>query len=143
MKRVFLDTNIIIDFLEQREPFFKAAANVIDLGAKKKIELYTSSISLLNCIYIIRKRVGYAKAVESVKLLMQILDVSPVTKTEFESALNTETTDIEDLTQYQSAMTAGCGFIITRNAKHFPQNGIAILSPDDFLQSMADNAPII
>ena len=36
MKRVFLDTNIIIDFLEQREPFFKAAANVLDLGAKKR-----------------------------------------------------------------------------------------------------------
>lgn len=34
MKRIFLDTNVIIDFLEQREPFFKAAANVIDLGAK-------------------------------------------------------------------------------------------------------------
>jgi len=36
MKRIFLDTNVIIDFLEQREPFFKAAANVIDLGAKQK-----------------------------------------------------------------------------------------------------------
>lgn len=137
MKRIFWDTNIIIDFLEQREPFFKAAANVIDLAAKKKIELYTSTISLLNCIYIIRKSVGYAKAVESVKLLMQIIDVSPVTKTEFASAINTESPDVEDLTQYNSAQSVGCGCIITRNAKHFPQNGIAIISPDDFLQQMA------
>ncbi|MBQ5575120.1 MAG: PIN domain-containing protein [Bacteroidales bacterium] len=139
MKRIFLDTNVIIDFLEQREPFFKAAANVIDLGAKQKIILYTSSISFLNCIYVIRKAIGYAKAVESIKLLTQIIHVSPVTNTEFLSALNTESSDIEDITQYYSAKSAGCETIITRNAKHFPKDTISIVTPDEFLKQWIDN----
>ncbi len=139
MKRIFLDTNIIIDFLEQREPFFKAAANVLDLGANKKVVLYTSAISFLNCVYVIRKSIGYVRAVECIKLLTQIIEVSPVTNTEFISALNSESSDLEDLTQYFSAVSSGCDCIITRNGKHFPQDRISIFTPDTFLQQWSDN----
>ena len=139
MKRIFLDTNVIIDFLEQREPFFKAAANVIDLGAKQKIILYTSAISFLNCIYVIQKTIGYAKAVDSIKLLTQIIHVSPITNAEFFSALNVESPDIEDVTQYYSAISVGCETIITPNAKDFPKDTICIVSPDEFLKQWSEN----
>lgn len=137
MKQIFLDTNIIIDFLEQRQPFFKAAANIIDLGERKEILLYTSAISFLNCLYIIRKKLGYEKAVENIKLLTKIIYVSPVTNTEFISALNTKGSDMEDLTQYFSAKASGCDTIITRDKKHFPQDGIIeIIAPDVFLNNI-------
>ncbi|MDD6002506.1 MAG: hypothetical protein PUC50_10005 [Bacteroidales bacterium] len=65
--------------------------------------------------------------------------MSPVTNTEFISALNSESSDLEDLTQYFSAVSSGCDCIITRNGKHFPQDRISIFTPDTFLQQWSDN----
>lgn len=54
--KLFLDTNILIDILERREPFFLAATNLLELGKQKKVELFVSTLTMVNCVYIVRKK---------------------------------------------------------------------------------------
>ena len=56
--KVFLDTNIIIDVMERREPFFLQSANILELGYRKEISLYATSLSFINALYISRKNLG-------------------------------------------------------------------------------------
>ncbi len=55
MQKVFLDTNIILDFLGEREGFYEAAAKVLTLADQKKIQLFTSAVSITNTYYILTK----------------------------------------------------------------------------------------
>ena len=57
--KVFLDTNILIDFIARREDFYQAAANLINLGIKGEVKLYTTPLTYATCIFIARKVLGY------------------------------------------------------------------------------------
>lgn len=133
MMKVFLDTNVIVDVLENRQPFVTDSANVIGMGILGKIELYTSVLSFMNCLYVARKTIGKENAVEAIRTLREDIQISPMAANEFDLAFANKATDYEDLLQYYSAIAAGCTMIITRNAKHFPKDGLSILSPHEFL----------
>lgn len=131
--KLFLDTNILIDVLEGREPFLKSSANILELGLKGTVQLYASPLTLINCIYIVRKTAGYKTVTESVRLLRNILRISPMTEKEFDLAMDATAPDAEDMLQYYSALSAGCDCIITRNPKHFPKDGLPVLTAEEFL----------
>ena len=57
--KVFVDANVILDVLDQREQFFEASSNVLSLGAEHKIILFTTAMTMATCIYILRKPLGY------------------------------------------------------------------------------------
>lgn len=131
---VFIDTNIIIDVLDQREKFFEASSNILSLGAEHKIELYATALTMANCIYILRKPLGYDGAVACINTLKEYIHISPLTQSEFDKAFSESSQDVEDLLQYYSAKAADCDVVITRNGKHFPSTGLPILTPTDFLE---------
>lgn len=133
--KLFIDTNILIDVLEGREPFLKSSANILNLGCTGKVQLYASTLTFINCIYIVRKALGYKKVMESVRLMRKLINVSPMTEKEFDQALFKTTPDVEDLLQYYSAESAKCDVIITRNTKHFPKDGIPVMTAEAFLLS--------
>lgn len=133
MKRVFLDTNIIIDVLDRRESFFVESSNILSLGAEGKLELYATSLTFTTCVYVLRKRLGYTEIVDSIRLLRTFIHVSPMNEAEFDLAFAKDVPDVEDMLQYYSAVSAGCDVVITRNGKHFPTDGIPIMTPFDFL----------
>lgn len=130
---VFIDTNIIIDVLDKREKFFEASGNVLSLGAEHKITLYATALTMANCIYILRKPLGYEGAIACINVLKEYIHISPLTQTEFDKAFSEATPDVEDMLQYYSVKAAGCEVIITRNGKHFPSTGLQILTPTEFL----------
>lgn len=76
MKKVFLDTNVIIDVLDQREKFFIESSNVLSLGAEGKLELYATSLTFTACVYVLRKSLGYTKIIESIRLLRTFIHIS-------------------------------------------------------------------
>lgn len=80
---VFIDTNIIIDVLDQREKFFEASSNILSLGAENKIELYATALTMANCIYILRKPLGYDGAVAYINTLFPSTGLPILTPTEF------------------------------------------------------------
>ncbi len=131
---VFIDTNVIIDVLDRRDKFFEASSNVLSLGAENKITLYATALTMANCIYILRKPLGYENALACVNALKEYIHISPLTQTEFDQAFSELSPDAEDMLQYYSAKAAECEIVITRNGKHFPSTGLPILTPTEFLK---------
>ena len=135
MNRVFLDTNVLIDVLLHREPFVYDSAQVLDMGFKDKVELYTTPLSFATCLFVTRKSLGYANAIESLKILERHIHIAMMNAAQLHEALYADAPDFEDMLQYHAAAAAECNYIVTRNEKHFPQGTIAVMSPTAFLQT--------
>jgi predicted nucleic acid-binding protein len=134
MMRVFLDTNILLDIIEARQKFLLASSNVFDLGIKRRIELFATPLTFANCVYAARKNVGYENAIRGLKALKVYVKTTAMDDNQVTDALCSDMPDFEDMLQYKSAEAAGCDVIITRDKKrHFPQEGLPVLSPEAFL----------
>ena len=130
--KVFLDTNVLIDFIARREDFYQAAANLINLGVKGEIELYTTPLTYATCIFIARKVLGYDGVVKAMQMLDDYLNVTTMNSVQCKNALFSSMPDFEDMLQFESAFAAGCDVIVTRNKKHFPQDAIQVLDSKEF-----------
>lgn len=136
MMRVFFDTNILLDIMEGRQKFLLASSNVFELGIKGIIKMYASPLTFANCVYTARKNVGYEQALHGLKLLKSYLNTAPMDDDQVNGALCSDMPDFEDMLQYMSALAVKCDVIVTRDKKrHFPHNGIPILSPESFLNN--------
>lgn len=135
MSRVFLDTNVLLDVLLRREPLVNDSAQVLDMGFKDKVELYTTPLTFAICLFVARKSLGYANALEALKILERHIHIAMMDASQLHKALYDDAPDFEDMLQYQAAMMANYSYIITRNEQHFPKSGIAVLPPTEFLQS--------
>ena len=135
MNRVFLDTNVLLDVLLRREPFVRDSAQVLDMGFKGIVELYATPLTFATCLFVARKSLGYANALEALKILERNIKIASMDSAQLHEALYATAPDFEDMLQYHAAMAANCSYIITRNEQHFPKNGIMVLSPTVFLQS--------
>jgi predicted nucleic acid-binding protein len=134
MMRVFLDTNILLDIIEARQKFLLASSNVFDLGIKRRIELFATPLTFANCVYTARKNVGYENAIRGLKALKAYVKTTAMDDNQVTDALCSDMPDFEDMLQYKAAEAAGCDVIVTRDKKrHFPQEGIPVLSPEAFL----------
>ena len=132
--KVFVDTNVILDVLERREPFYLHSTNILDLGNNCVIELYTSALSLINVLYVCRKSIGKENAIARVQELRTFLSISPITSDEFDNALSIGNKDIEDNLQFCSAVTSECEVLVTRNKSDFPvSDEIKVQTPVEFL----------
>ena len=67
--KVFLDTNILIDFIARRDGFYEYAANIINLGIRGEVKLYATPMSFATCIFIARKMLGYDGVVKAMQIL--------------------------------------------------------------------------
>ena len=132
MIKLFLDTNVVMDMLLRREPFFLAAANIFALSTAKKIELYAAPMTYATASYFIGK-----KDSSNVKpLLSELRKLSHVTlagEDTIDKALVSNFEDYEDALQYFSASTLDIDYIITRNKKDFLPSQIEVLTPVEFL----------
>ena len=133
--KVFLDTNILIDFIARRENFYQFAANLINLGIKGEVELHTTPLAYATCVFIARKVLGYEGVVKAMQILDNYLKVTPMDGAQCHNALFSAMPDFEDMLQFESAYAAGCDVIVTRNKKHFPQEAIQVLDSSEFFDS--------
>jgi predicted nucleic acid-binding protein len=132
VKRLFLDTNIIIDFLGNREPFGKFAKTIFKKGYNGEVELWTSDNSITTTYYILTKIEGEEKARRLISKLLDKIEVQPVTKTILISALSVSFSDYEDAVQYLSAKSIrNLDAIVTRNKKDFKASEIEVLSSEE------------
>lgn len=130
--KVFLDTNILIDFIAHRENFYQTSANLINLGIKGEVELYTTPLTYATCVFIARKVLGYEGVIKAMQILDNYLKVIPMDDKQCHNALFSQMPDFEDMLQFESAFAAGCDVIVTRNKKHFPQDAIQLLDSTEF-----------
>ena len=134
MKKIFLDTNIIIDIILEREGV-KDAIDILQQGEDGKISLMISFLTVANAAYIIRK--GHTKEqVHAIMLdLVSLFSVLSMDENQLCQALQSPV-DLEDTFQYECAKAHGCDLIITRNCKHFPISGIPVMTPSDYLRGV-------
>jgi len=135
MMKLFLDTNIVIDLLAKREPFYKHAAQIFSLADKMKIQLYVSALTFANTNYIILKerKPEEAKAIlRKLKLIVNIISLDD--KIIGLSLNDSDFRDYEDAIQYYSAIENGIETIITRNLKDFQKSKIPVLTAEQYLQ---------
>ena len=130
--KVFIDTNILIDFIARRENFYQIAANLISLGVKGEIKLCATPLSIATCIFITKKLLGYEGAIKAIQIIENYIEVTAMNSSQCHNALYSKMPDFEDMLQFESAYAAGCDVIITRNKKHFPQDAIQVLEPEEF-----------
>lgn len=127
--KIFLDTNIIIDFLTNRPPFTQEAIGLFQLAESGKIELYTSTHVLANTHYVLKKYLEDKKLRETLLELAEMIKISGVTAKGFLTALRSLHKDFEDAVQITTAEEiGGIDYIITRNLKDFKSSSIPAIS---------------
>jgi len=132
MKKFFLDTNVLIDFLSGRAPFGKSALRIFDQALKGRWQLWTSDNSITTAYYIIEKTVGAEAARIKIGKMLNYLSIQPVEKRDLEAALTSAFKDFEDGVQYFCAMQIdGIEGIITGNTKDFKASRIQVFRPDE------------
>jgi len=134
-KKVFIDSDVILDLLCKRYPFYEFAAEVFTLGDTKKIDLLTTSVVFANVFYILRKVLGLDTAKELLRKLRLMIGVVSVEEKIVDLALNSKFSDFEDGLQYFTARENGIGILLTRNVKDYKEKDLIIQTPEEFVRS--------
>jgi len=137
MKKLFVDTNIVIDLLSRREPYYEEAATLFSLADKNQVELSLSSLTVANTSYALLRQMDSIKAKSILRKLRLIVKILPLDDKIVGLALNDETfTDFEDGLQYFTAMENRQETIITRNLKDFKNSKIPTITAEQFIKSI-------
>ncbi|MHA7129595.1 type II toxin-antitoxin system VapC family toxin [Algoriphagus namhaensis] len=134
MRRVLVDTNIVIDLLAQRETFYEEAAALFSLSDSKEIELTISSLTFANTSYVISKLKSANETKEILRKFKVLVAILSLDDKIIDLALSSEEfADFEDGLQYYSALENGVDLILTRNKKDFKNSIIPVLTAKEYL----------
>jgi predicted nucleic acid-binding protein len=135
MVRVYIDTNIIVDTIVYREPHTSVADEAIRFMLQNKINIYSSSNSFVNALYVAKNHYKVKEAETKVLSVLDYCDILEVTRQAIKGALQSRFKDKEDAIQYFTAINKA-DYFVTRNTKDFLpfQNEILpVLSPKEFM----------
>ena len=134
---VLLDTNVLLDYLETREPYFEDSYRALLLCAKEKVKGYIAFHSVPNIFYIMRKTHDKEKRRELLIEICNILTVVSASHEKVVDAINREDfSDFEDCLQMQCAKEIKADYIITRNVNDYRCSDIEAITPERFLEIM-------
>ena len=132
MKKIFIDTNIIIDVLMKREGYL-SSAKVLALAKNEDESLFVSVLTMANIAYILRKTLKGDRFYKEMAELSDLLNVVDVTKEHFLFALELQAKDFEDALQYYCAISNMCDVLVTRNKKDFCFSSMEVMTPEELL----------
>ena len=133
MKKVFLDVNVIVDFLIERDPFYDAIVKLISLADQAQISIVTTPLSFATTHYLISKVENKNIALKKLQNFKLLCHACTMNDLIVEKALNSQMKDFEDALQYYSAINSQCQVIITRDGKDFKNSEIPVMTPSEFL----------
>jgi predicted nucleic acid-binding protein len=132
--KIFLDTDVVLDHLADRQPFAEYAHRLFALAETGELTVCLSALSFSNLHYILRKPKGGDVTLVLLRKLKQLVRVSAVTEAEIQSALSSNFKDFEDAIQYFAAKSeGGVSAIVTRNRADYTRSEIPVQSPDEYL----------
>jgi len=141
MKKIFIDSDIILDLMAKREPFYASAAKLFTYIEKLNIKVYTSPVVISNIYYILNKLKGRQFAINNIKKLRTIINIINVNEKIIDLALTSQIRDFEDAIQLYSAKENNIEFLITRNIRDYMDKELKITTADEFnriVESAAD-----
>ena len=132
--RVLIDTNIILDYVLERQPFHAEAEEIIIRAAKKDFVGYVSSITPINVYYTGRKLKGKDYTLKAVRRLLRLFEVCAADRKVLQNAFLLNFSDYEDAVQHECAAAENLDAIVTRNVKDYKNASLKVYSPTEFLQ---------
>lgn len=135
MIRLFLDTNIVVDLLEGREPFCYDAAQLFTMAHDKKVQLLVSPMTFSTASFLLRKH-GPEGVRKLLSNLRQLVNVTISDEQTVDDSIASQFKDFEDAMQYYTALNAKSEIIITRNGKDFTASKLPIMTASEYLTSV-------
>jgi predicted nucleic acid-binding protein len=129
--RVLIDTNIVLDFLQEREPFVEDAVKLFERIDAGEIEGFITATTITNIYYIIRKAAGATVAIDAITQILTDLHICAVDRPVLEQAIALNFRDFEDAVQYACAMVYAVDAIVTRDASGFADSAIRVILPGE------------
>ena len=137
MKLVF-DTNVILDVLARREPFFDASLKALDSIGRKGVSAAITANIITDVFFLYQKhQPDRNKCKEAIRTLMNALEVLDTTRALCSSALDSSMSDFEDAVVAESAKLWSADFIVTRDAHGFDLSPVKAITPDELLRRFA------
>lgn len=134
--KVLIDTNVILDVLLERKPFFEFSSQILALTERDKIEGWVCATTVTTIHYLLTKTFTQEQAKEQVKTLLVLFKVARVNSTVLNDALEGKLTDFKDSVLYHSAKHENLDSIITRNEKDFIGCRLPVYNPTEFIKAI-------
>lgn len=131
--KILFDTNIILDVLLLRKPFFTSATFLLSEVEQGKIEGWLCPTSVTTIGYLITKVKGPKEAKRLIKNLLNIFELTDLNKSIFQTACNHKINDYEDAVLHESARLSNIEGIVTRNVKDFKYASVNVYDPDELI----------
>ncbi len=136
--KVLIDTCVIVDILQKREPFYPAAMEILMAVSNQKCTGILTAKSITDVYYILRRSIHNENEVRKLlRILFKLFDVTDTFSTDCELALSSTMKDYEDAIMVETGSRVGADCIVTRNLKDYTQAALPALSPEQFLEELA------
>jgi predicted nucleic acid-binding protein len=136
--KIFLDTNVIIDFLADRKPYSKYAFQIFEFANQNKVQLYTSPHAIVTTHYLLKKHIDEKSLRKILLNLCDFVSLISIDSQIIQNSLRSNMKDFEDAVQMLTASKeSNINFIVTRNIKDFKHSPIPSLTPDEFCEKMS------
>lgn len=134
MKRVFVDTNIIVDLIADRQPFSKFAIEIFEKAERNEVQLFTSSHSIATTHYLLKKYLEEKKLRDVIYNVLEYVQIIAIDQDIIKKGLKSKHKDFEDALQMLCAYNIEkLDYIVTRNIKDFKNSEIPVFPPDELL----------
>lgn len=141
MTDLFIDTDVIIDFIIDRQPFSREAAQVFTLIDQKKVKGYTSALCYSNLYYVLSKYAPHKKVITMLNELSELVGILKVNDEIIKASLSSDFKDFEDAIQYYTAQEyKRIDVIITRNIKDYKKSSLPVMTPETFMKTYEQTA---
>lgn len=135
MTRILIDTDVILDFFFDREPFAENAAKILSLCESKEIKGFITPVIISNVYYLLRQTAKHEKVIEKLKMLVSITEILVIDRDAILHALNSNFKDFEDALQnYSAELDKEIDLILTRNTKDFKNSSLSVMTPDNYMK---------
>lgn len=131
---ILLDTNIPLDFLLQREPYFESINKIMIMVKDNEVEPCITASSVTDIYYIMRRYKIQEERVLMLTEYLKLVVIINTTRTDILRALKMEKSDFEDAVAFQSAKRKKVDYLITRDKTGFADNTVRVVSPEEFLK---------
>ena len=139
MLSILIDTNVAVDFIVHRMPFYEESAKVIEAASLKIFNAYISASCVTDIYYIARRELKDRElTLKLLKNFLTIVKVAAVSEKEIKIALESMWSDFEDAVQYSVALSNNMDYIITRNVKDFSASEVPAMTPEAFCEMLLE-----
>jgi len=137
--KVLIDTNIILDVLAKREPYYKNSAEILKLAETGKLTAFITANSVTDIFFILRKHIRDKEVLKNtVQKLTCIVDIANVLKSDVLKAFEMDFSDFEDALLARCAKRIKADYLITRNKQDFTKSPVEAITPEEFLKKIKE-----